>query len=148
MRIRYTKLPDLVSPGGYSWYPFVQICARYENKGRVFHALVDSGAIDCIFPASVGEVLGIDVRSGQSKTYFGLAEQASQGFVHTLQLRVTGFDHWTTIDVAFIDSENITPLLGQAGFFSNYQIVFERFRYQFEVNTRENALRRGRKRGH
>jgi hypothetical protein len=113
----------------------------------VFHALADSGAVDCIFPASIGEILGIDVPSGHPKTYFGLAEQAASGFVHTINLQVTGFGHWTSIEVGFIDSENITPLLGQEGFFSNYQIIFERFRKQFEVNKKENALMRGRMRG-
>ena len=147
MRFRYTKLPDLLEPGNYNWYPLVQICLRFNNKGRNIQALLDSGAIDCIFPASVGELLGIDVPSGRPKTYFGLAEQAATGFQHTIRLQVTGFDHWITLDAGFIQSENVLPLLGQTGFFSQYQITFERFRYQIEIKTREQALMRGR-RGH
>lgn len=147
MKIRYTKLPDLLSPDAYSWYPLIQVCARQDKKGRVFHALVDSGAVDCIFPESIGRLLGIDVPSGQPKTYFGLARQAAPGFLHSIKLQVTGLDHWVTLDVGFIDAD-IIPLLGQSGFFSNYQIVFERFRYQFEVNKRERALVRGLMRGH
>lgn len=146
MKIRYTKLPDVLTPGAYSWYPMLQICARHENKGRVFHALVDSGAIDCIFPESIGRLLGINVPSGQPKTYFGLARQAAPGFVHSIKLQVTGFHHWVSLDVGFI-SADIVPLLGQSGFFSSYQVIFERFRKQFEVNTRENALMRGKRRG-
>lgn len=147
MKIRYTKLPDVLNPGGYSWYPLLQICARHGNKGRVFHALVDSGAIDCIFPESVGRLLGIDVPSGQPKTYFGLAQQAAPGFVHSIQLQVTGFDHWVSLNVGFINAD-IVPLLGQFGFFSHYQVIFEGFRKQFEVNTKESALMSGRMRGH
>lgn len=148
MRFRYTKLPDLLNPGGYSWYPLIQVCTRYNGKGRVFHALLDSGAIECVFPASIGQMIGIDVPSGKPKVYFGLAQQAAHGFQHTIKLQVTGFDHWIAMEVGFIESENIMPLLGQAGFFSNYQVVFERFRYQIEVRTREQALMRGRIRGH
>jgi len=49
------------------------------------HALVDSGAIDCVFPASIGgEVIGIDVSSGTLKTYFRLAAQTTTGYVHTI----------------------------------------------------------------
>jgi hypothetical protein len=81
------------------------------------------------------------VPSGQPKTYFRLARQAAPGFVHTIKLQVTGFDHWVSLDVAFI-SADIVPLLGQSGFCSTYQVIFERFRKQFEVNTRENALMR------
>ncbi|MCM3870433.1 MAG: retroviral-like aspartic protease family protein [Pyrinomonadaceae bacterium] len=136
MKIRYTKLPDLLKPNAYSWYPLLQVCARYENKGRVFTALVDSGAIDCIFPESIGRLLGIDVRSGKPRTYFGLAQQAAPGFLHSIKLQVTGLDHWISLDVGFI-SADVMPLLGQGGFFSTYQIIFERFRYQFEVNKRK-----------
>lgn len=113
----------------------------------MFHALVDCGAIECILPASIGEVLGIDVPSGERRIYFGLSQQSTSGFQHSIELQVTGFNHWITLDAGFIESENIMPLLGQTGFFSHYQIIFERFRYQLEVNTRENALMRGRKLG-
>lgn len=147
MKFRYTKLADLLQPGTYNWYPLVQICLRHDNKGRTMHALLDSGAIDCIFPASIGELLGIDVPSGRPKIYFGLAQQATTGFQHTVRLQVTGFDHWITLDAGFIESENVTPLLGQSGFFSHYSITFERFRYQVEIKTRVQALMRGR-RGH
>ena len=147
MKFRYTKLPDLLLPGNYNWFPLVQICLRHNNKGRHMHALIDSGAIDCIFPASIGEVLEIDVPSGRKNTYFGLGQQAVIGFQHTVKLQVTGFDHWITLEVGFIQSDNILPLLGQSGFFSNYQIIFERFRYQVEIKSREQALVSGR-RGH
>lgn len=146
MKIRYLKFPDAHSPGNYSWYPLLRVCLRYGTRSRVFHALVDSGAIDCIFPESLGRLLGIDVLSGKPKTYYGIANQAAPGFMHTVDLQVTGFDHWITTEVGFV-SADISPLLGQNGFFEKYQIIFERFRHQFEVNTRENALMRGRKRG-
>ena len=144
MKIRYMKLPDAHNPGGYSWYPFLQVCLRHGTKGRMVNALVDSGAIDCIFPESVGRLIGIDVRSGTPKTYLGIAKQAASGFVHTINLQVTGFNHWLTFDAGFI-CEDIPPLLGQTGFFETYQVTFERFRYQFEINSRESALMRGRK---
>jgi hypothetical protein len=145
MRVRYTKLPDLLNPGLYSWYPLIQVCAKHKDKGRVFHALIDSGAVDCIFPASIGQLLGIDVRSGAPKTYFGLAGQAAHGFRHTISLKVTGLDQWKGLEVGFIENDDVMPLLGQTGFFSNYQIIFERYRYQIEVKTREQGLMRGRK---
>ena len=81
MKVRYLKLPDAHSPGSYSWYPLLQVCMRYGRKGRIFHALVDSGAIDCIFPESLGRLLDIDVTSGEPKTYFGIAKQAAPGFI-------------------------------------------------------------------
>lgn len=146
MKIRYRKLPSVDGPNGYSWHPFLQVCLRHGNKGRVIMALVDSGAVDSIFPESMGTLLGIDVPSGRPKTYFGIAQQAALGFVHTISLQVTGFNHWTTLEAGFVSSD-IIPILGQAGFFENYQIIFERFRLQFEVHSKIEAIMRGRKRG-
>ena len=144
MKIRYLKLPDAHNPGSYSWYPLLQICLRNGNKGRVFHALVDSGAVDCIFPESIGRLIGIDVRSGRPKTYYGIAKQAAAGFMHTVNLQVTGFNQWLTFEAGSVCAD-IDPLLGQTGFFETYQVTFERFKYQFELNTRETALMRGRR---
>jgi len=144
MKIRYTKLPDLIDPSKYAWYPYVQVCLRHGTSARQFSALVDSGAVDCIFPESLGRLLGINVPSGRPKTYFGIGLQAAPGFVHTINLQVMGMQQWLTFDAGFV-AANIQPLLGQTGFFDNYQIIFERFRHQLEINTRETAVMRGRR---
>lgn len=144
MKVRYTKFPHLIDPSKYSWHPNLQICLRYGNKGRVFDALVDSGAMDCIFPESIGRLIGIDVPSGQPTTYFGIAQQAAPAFLHTVQLKITGMPQWITLEAGFV-TRDIQPLLGQRGFFEAFQVKFERWRYQFEVSTREQAVVRGRR---
>jgi hypothetical protein len=146
MNIRYREIPDLTRPKGYSLMPLLQVFLRHDVNMRPFLALVDSGAIDCIFPASVGAILGIDVPSGRPHKFYGLVKQEAQGFMHSVQLQVTGFNHWIEIEAGFVPGE-IIPLLGQSGFFEDYQIVFEHFRRQFEVNTKTDALIRNR-RGH
>jgi hypothetical protein len=146
MNIRYRHIPDLTRPKGYSLVPLLQVFLRNGVNMRPFLALVDSGAIDCIFPASAGAVLGIDVPTGRPHKFYGLANQEAQGFMHSVQLQVTGLDHWIEIEVGFVTGE-IIPLLGQSGFFENYQVIFEHFRRQFEVNTKMDALIRNR-RGH
>jgi hypothetical protein len=109
-------------------------------------ALVDSGASDCIFSASIGEVLGIDVPSGRPHKFHGFDFQETRGFIHKVSLQVAGFPHWVEIDAVFIESE-VMSILGQKGFFENYQIVFERFSRRFEINTKADAMIRN-KRGH
>jgi hypothetical protein len=61
-----------------------------------------------------------------------------------VKLQVPGFTHWIDVDAVFAESE-VMPILGQQGFFESYQIVFERFRRQFEINTREDAMLRNKK---
>lgn len=146
MKVRYTKWPTLTDPEIYNWHPELQVCLRVQNgtRGRVIRALVDSGAIDCIFPESLGRLIGLDVPSGKPTTYFGVADQMVTGFLHTIQLQVTGLDRWIDLEAGFVMAD-IRPLLGQRGFFEAYQVVFERWRYQFELNSREQAIMRGRR---
>ena len=93
----------------------------------------------------MGEVLGIDVPSGTPHKFHSFNLE-TPGFVHKVRLQVTGFSHWIEIDAVFIESE-VMAILGQSGFFENYQIVFERFKRQFEINTKTDAIIRNR-RGH
>jgi len=147
MKFGYTKLPDRTRLEGFTYYPLLNVALRYGDLNICSTtALVDSGSVDSIFPASLGDVLGIDISSGQPHEFGNFNLQPTKGFVHKVSLQVTNFTHWIEIDVAFIQSE-VIPILGQAGFFDNYQIVFERWRRSFEINTKEDAMIRNR-RGH
>lgn len=147
MNIRYRKLRDDTRPEGYFSYPLLRVLVRNGANMTGYLALLDTGATDCIFPASSGvRDLGIDLQQGRSVPFRGIAVQEAWGFVHRVQLQVEGFTHWIEIDAAFVEQEEV-PILGQSGFFDNYQVVFERFRQQFEVNTKQDALIR-RRRGH
>ena len=146
MNIKYRKVDDNTRPEGHTFYPLLQVYVRYGVNMRRVLTLVDSGAADCVFPASLGEVLGIDVPAGEPHNFHGFDLREMRGFLHNVHLQVTGFTHWVEVRVAFIEAEAM-PVLGQSGFFENYQIVFERFKRQFEINTKVDAILRN-KRGH
>jgi hypothetical protein len=146
MNLRYRQLDDNTRPEGFALYPLLQVFLRHDVNMRPALALVDSGSTDCIFPASLGEVLGIDVPSGRPFQFQSFNFDTTEGFVHKVNLQVTGFPHWIEIDVVFVRSE-VMAILGQVGFFDHYQIVFERFKRQFEINTKVGAIIRN-KRGH
>lgn len=146
MNIRYRKIDDETRSEGYWFYPLLQVFIRHGINMRPVLALVDSGSSDCVFSASFGEVLGIDVQAGRPHQFHGFDLNAVRGFVHKVQLQVTGFDHWIEIDAVFIESE-VLPILGQQGFFESYQVVFERFKRQFEINSKTDAVLRN-KRGY
>lgn len=148
MNVRYRKLRDDTRPDGYFLYPLLRVFVRHGVNMIGYLALLDTGATDCIFPASSGaRDLGIDIRKGRPIPFKGIAAQEADGFVHRVQLQVEGFKHWIDIDAAFVEKEEV-PILGQSGFFDNYQVVFERFRREFEVNTKADALIRRRKGGY
>lgn len=144
MNIKYRQLDDKTRPEGFCLYPLLQVFLRHNVNMQPVLALVDSGSSDCIFPASVGELLGIDIRSGKPHEFHSFNLIPTQGFIHRVNLQVTGFSHWIEIDVVFIEQE-VMALLGQVGFFDHYQVVFERFKRQFEVNTKVDAILRNRR---
>ena len=146
MNIKYRKLPDVTRPEGYTFYPLLRISLRHGATLQHVLALVDSGSVDCVFPASIAELLRIDIRSGQPQNFHGFDFAPVRGYSHKLYLQVAGFIQWVTIDAVFLESEGMA-ILGQRGFFESYQIVFERWARQFEINTKVDAMLRN-KRGH
>lgn len=59
MKFKYKKLaPGLIRP-------IIPITLHYHNQSVTYEALVDSGADMSMFPAQIGELLGIDIKSGQ-----------------------------------------------------------------------------------
>jgi len=144
MNIKYRKLLDKTRPEGYTFYPLLRIFLRQQVNMQYVLALVDSGAADCVFPASVAELLRIDIRSGQRQTFHGFDLSLVQGYVHRVQVQVAGFTHWMAIDAVFLESEGMS-ILGQRGFFEHYQVIFERWARQFEINTRTDAMIRNRR---
>lgn len=146
MNIGYHKLPDSTRPEGVSFYPLLQVFIRCEVNMVNVLGLVDSGSADCVFPASIGALLRLDIRSGTPHKFHGFDNRLVDGFVHTVQLQVAGFSNWVNIDAVFLESDGMS-ILGQRGFFDSYQLVFEKWSRRFEVNTKEDAMIRNR-RGH
>jgi len=99
--------------------------------------LVDTGATDCLFDRDVADGLGIMLAdSDLTREYFGVAGQSVIGHIHTIRFQIQGFSEWIEIEVGFIDAKLPYPLLGQAGFFDNYEISFQRYRGRFEIKSR------------
>src|SRR5258705_10453976 len=120
MKIRYRKLPDVLEPEKYSYYPYLQVAVRYQERGaQPLFALVDSGAIDTLFPAPLADTLGIQLLSGRRKVYFGIGGHSAIGYLHERHMQIQGFNTWVKMNIAFLDTIRV-PLLGQSGFFENY----------------------------
>ena len=90
--------------------------------------------------------MGIDVPSGKPHQFHGFDLKEVRGFTHTVNLQVSGFPHWIDVEAVFIESE-VMPILGQQGFFEYYQVVFERYKRKFEINSKNVAIMRN-NRGH
>ena len=98
---------------------------------------MDSGADFCIFDAEIGELLGIDVKSGEKQMVGGITGVMEPYYIHPLTIRAGGWAH--NIKAGFLP--NISKLgygvVGQKGFFDNFVVKFELLKEEIELKPKE-----------
>lgn len=119
----------------------LQVTLFNGMKRKQIVCLVDSGADECLFHASIGRSLGIDVGSGRSKVFDGIAGSI-EAYIHPIEIQIQDFDERLIIEAGFTESEGVDAILGQAGFFENFRICFERYRWRIEVTSRPEPATR------
>lgn len=135
MKFRYRKLPSNQHASGFVGVPLLQVRLINDERHKDVMALLDTGADDCMFHSSVAQILGIDLADGEEKEYTGIGGQTVECYVHPVELQVQGFNERIEIMAAFTE-QNALAILGQSGFFDNYQVIIERYRWRFEVKSR------------
>lgn len=138
MKFDYAIFPDDTIPRGFVELPLLDVRLFYHGEHDDITCLVDSGADECIFHSSVAENLGITLERGEPRTYYPIGQQAIQGYVHTVELQIYGFGERIQIEAGFTE-KNEFCLLGQSGFFENYEITFRGFEKSFEVRSKPQA---------
>lgn len=106
---------------GETYFPFIPIQLHFKEAVRSFYALVDSGAERNLFPAELGELIGIKIKMGKLASIFGIGQHEIEGYTHVVNLslgRITNFN--TEVDFSF---EQNVPLLGRNGFFDFFRSV-------------------------
>ncbi len=94
-----------------------------EKHWKFFTALVDSGADFSIFPAFAAIVLGIEVEKLPKTT----AESADGDLfeIHKATLTAKLYEREFFIPIGFSKKQNVTPIIGRAGFFDTFKIEFD-----------------------
>lgn len=103
-------------------------------------ALVDSGADDCIFPASIASSLGIEIPNERAYEFSGAAPGNQMAYFETVSI---GLIDWETREevrrfelyCGFSSALEQTGLglLGQEGFFSRFRVTIDRAGGYFEI---------------
>jgi hypothetical protein len=136
MKFKYRKVPDNTDPRRkFTSVPILQVRLFHGSKYQDVRCLLDSGADDCLFHGPIGELLGIDVRGGMEKKYYGVGGMEVTGYLHAIQLQVQGFSEVIDLEVAFTYDHDVA-ILGQTGFFDSYQVIFERYKGRFQIKPR------------
>jgi len=130
MKFKYKKY----GPGVFR--PVIPIEIIYKSRVVNYEVLVDSGADFCIFDAQIGELLGIDIESGEKRTVAGITGKNESYYIHPTTIKVGGWPH--KIEAGFLP--NIARLgygvVGQKGFFGLFVVKFDLLREEIELKER------------
>ncbi len=115
-------------PGKIIYSPILKTSLFYKNKERLFYfdSIVDSGADFCVFPAALGEIVGLDVYGGRNVSSFGVGGKETLYF-HKVKVEVIINDEsWKfECQVGFSTKMNSKGVgfLGREGFFDLFQEI-------------------------
>lgn len=133
MKFKYKKY----APGVLR--PVIPIEVIYRGRSVPYEVLVDSGADFCIFDAEIGELLGIDIESGEPHTVGGITGAIETYFAHEVTLTVGGWPY--IVSVGFLP--NIARLgygvVGQKGFFDTFVVQFDLVKEEIELKERKKG---------
>lgn len=97
---------------------------------------LDSGADSCVFPTSFASVLGLDILQMKKQLTGGVGTSANQTYYDYLEIdlgRGIQFKSYVGF-MPGLDGQGI-GLLGQAGFFSYYNVCFYQKQLKFTIET-------------
>lgn len=102
--------------------PYIHIRLKYKNRFEKtpFLCLVDSGADRNLFPAEIGELLGVKITSGRKRIHTGIGGIEIDSYIHEMKMFVGGYSFNTEIDFSF---DHKVPLLGRHMFFRHFNMI-------------------------
>lgn len=141
MKFKYKKIKFKPTPAfperKYLYKPIIPVILHYKKFSIGYEALIDSGADISIFHAEIAELLGIVVKKGKMETFGGITGDGAKAYFHNLTLE-TGGIKFENIPIGF--SYGISPqgygILGQAGFFDKFRIIFDLKKEQIELRPK------------
>lgn len=122
--------------GGRYLRPVIPIEITRGGVSRKYEVLVDSGADFCIFDAEIGELLGLDIESGEKLPVSGITGVTETYYVHEVEIRVGGWPF--KIKAGFLKNfpRYGYGVVGQVGFFDIFTVKFDLLKSEVELKQR------------
>ena len=149
MKIPYSDLrvrPDAAFPDRRSLdRPIVALLLTRGEKSVIAYATVDSGADNCVFPASIGLALGVDMPNPRSSLFSGSRDEPQVAYYEQIDVTILPMESEQistdqeplsfALYAGFCDTlEHVgMGLLGHAGFFSRFEVRFHAALRYFEI---------------
>lgn len=118
--------------------PIIPIGLLFNRRLIRYESLIDSGADFNIFNAEVGELLGIDIRSGKKVKFSGIAGNPFEVYLHNLILEIGGWQYKIVAGFSYEISPYGFGILGQKGFFNLFRVKFVFSKGIIEVTPEKN----------
>ncbi len=83
-------------------------------------ALVDSGSDRNLFPAKLGEIIGINIKGGDTRPIQGIGNSKINSYTHKIMIHIAGHSFETEADFSY-DQQSL--LLGREGFFKFFKKI-------------------------
>lgn len=116
--------------------PVIPVALLFGDKTIQYEALVDSGADLSIFPADIGELIGLDVYNGQKASVAGITGNLQPYYLHKIKISIGGWEE----EIVAGFSSNIPSIgygvLGQKGFFDSFVVKFDYRKQEIELKEK------------
>ena len=134
MRFPYVKTPTRDPKKKWLSRPLIPV-ALFGPKGSIYiDALIDSGADMCLFHSDIGRDIGLKIEKGEREIFSGIEGGNVVVYVYTIYLQIIGMSEKVEVRAGFAETPGVSAILGQEGFFDNFQIKFQRNIHSIEIN--------------
>jgi hypothetical protein len=135
MKYKYTVSINWQNPSLPAYrHPLIDVELFGPTGSITVNSLLDSGADYCIFNAKYASLIGVDLNACTKAGTRGVGGNTVIPTYRTeLEIQVKNLEK-IRVPVDFIDSDSVSGLLGQTGFFDLHKIKFERKLNTFEIS--------------
>jgi hypothetical protein len=133
MKFRYLVAAGLLDTSGKMVKRPVVMLELKTVGGQILEvpAWIDSGADRTMVNMEYAEQLGITL--GKSQLARGIGRGTAETKIAHLPFKIKSTDIELDVPASYIDSENVTILLGQEVFFDHFRIIFDKSKETFEL---------------
>lgn len=110
--------------GRIELFPAAEVSFRTPHgEWTTLFLIVDSGATISALPKTDAAVFGIAAEGGTPVAVSGMGQEPLRGWQHILKVRLGGTA--LHLPIVFIENESIPRVLGRAGIFGRFLVIFD-----------------------
>jgi hypothetical protein len=140
MKFKYNKFPSIFTQPQLKkkgrLVPLIPVGVFNKsdfNKFIYIRALIDSGAGFSIFPAAIGEAIGLEIENELVVPIMGINKSTFDSYLHEVVFEVGGWKYETC--TCFCHADTMFPVLGQEGFFSLFKVTLNHSKAEIELKN-------------